>query len=71
MTRAADIAIFQTLQKKKKKKLKQNKQLENGNSITGWFSPDRLIPNINLLVELSLIFLQVVDSKHLINWLVF
>lgn len=35
MTRAADIAIFQTLQKKKKKKLKQNKQLENGNSITG------------------------------------
>ena len=37
MTRAADIAIFQTLQKKKKTttKLKQNKQLEDGNSITG------------------------------------
>lgn len=62
MTKAADIAIFQTLQKTK---LKQNKQLEDGNSITGWFSPDRLIPNINLLVELSLI-LQVVDSKHLL-----
>lgn len=62
MTKAADIAIFQTLQKTK---LKQNKQLEDGNSITGWFSPDTLIPNINLLVELSLI-LQVVDSKHLL-----
>lgn len=32
MTKAAHIAIFQTLQKTK---LKQNKQLEDGNSITG------------------------------------